>query len=414
MTRKNNLPLQVVTCFLFLFLSFPLLAQEQKAAFKFYGFVRNDFYYNSRQNEQSIDGIFHIMPKPVVLEDSKDKNAVSEAVMISVASRLGLDVKGVDMLGAKTSAKIEADFAGSGSTYFFLRLRQAYAKFNWEKSELLIGQTWHPLFGGVSPSVVSLNTGSPFQPFNRSPQLRYVYKLNDVFSLSAAGIYQMQYTSQGPNGASTAYMKQAIVPDLFLGIECKTQYWIAGVGFDTKTIKPNADTSISSFSATAYTQYVKSKFQFRLKGLWGQNMSDYMLINGYGVSKIDENSGKATEYTNFNIFTSWLNIVYGSKWKVGMFAGFSQNLGTDKDLLETAGVGEYTVYSRGFYSDSQLFADQIYRVSAYVSYNLPKLSFGAEYNFTNVQYGKIQQNGRTKDNTWVDNQRVAANIIYHF
>ena len=413
MNQKNGLLSQGIIYFLLLFISFPLFAQEQQTTFKFYGFIRNDFFYNSRQNEQAIDGAFHIAPQPAVIEDGKDKNAVPEAGMLSIATRLGVDVKGLDMLGAQTSAKVEADFAGSGSTYFLLRIRHAYAKFAWQKSELLLGQTWHPLFGSVFPNNASLNAGSPFQPFNRSPQVRYVYNLNDVFSLSAAAVYQMQYTSQGPNGPSANYLKQALVPDLFLGIEGKTEYWISGAGVNTKTIKPNTDTSITSFSATAYTQYINSKFQFRLKGLWGQNMSDHLLMNGYGVSRLDA-TGKESEYTNFNIFTSWLNIVYGSKWQLGMFAGFSQNLGTNKELVETGGVEEYSVYSRGFYSESQLFADQVYRTSAFASYNLPKLSFALEYDFTTVQYGELQKDGHTNENTGINNHRIAANVVYRF
>ncbi|WP_163631094.1 hypothetical protein [Paludibacter sp. 221] len=404
-----------------------LHSQEQKPELKIYGFVRNDFFYNSRQNEQSLDGVFHISPKPIIKdENGKDKNAIAEAEMISVSTRLGLDVKGPDMLGAKTFAKVEADFAGSGNMYFVLRLRQAYAKFNWRHSELLIGQTWHPLFGKVFPNIISLNTGSPIQAFNRSPQISYTYNLGDYFSISAAALYQMQYMSQGPEGTSANYMKRAILPNFFIGIENKTQNWTNGIGFDTKTIKPNPNASLTSISATIYTQYVDSKFQFRLKTLWGQNLSDHLMMNGYGVSKFDEITMKETEYTNFDeitmketeytnfdILTSWINLVYGKTWRIGLFAGYSQNLGSNKELAESA-TGNFAVYSRGFYQTEQLFADCLYRASLYLSYNLPKLSFGAEYNFTSIMYGNIQNNGRTTNNYWVDNHRIAASIIYTF
>lgn len=415
MTEERSPLLKIFICCLLVLQTCSLFAEEKKTSFKFYGFVRNDFFYNSRQNEQSVDGVFNIIPRPVLKDEhGKDKNAESEAEMLSICSRLGLDVRGMNMMGAQTFAKIEADFAGSGSTYFMLRLRQAYFKMNWTKSELLIGQTWHPLSGNVMPNIISLNTGAPFQPFNRSPQLRYTYKLNDVFSVSAAALYQMQYTSQGPNGASSSYMKRAILPDFFIGIESRTEHWQNGIGFDAKTLKPSQAT-ITSLSAMAYTQYVNPKFQFRLKGIWGQNMSDHLMINGYGVRKLEEESGVVSEldYVNFNVFTSWLNIVYGQKWRVGMFAGFSQNLGTDKDLAQTQS-GNYIVYSRGFYKDEQLYADCVVRGGAFLSYNLSKLSFGLEYNFTTAEYGKIQSNGRTKENTWAPNHRISANAIYTF
>lgn len=391
---------------------------EEKTKLKFYGFIRNEFYINSRQNEQANDGIFHSTPKPVLIgEDGKDKNAIPEAEMLSICTRLGLDVSRPNLLGAYTTAKLEADFAGASSTYFVLRLRHAYAKFSWEKSDLLIGQTWHPMCN-VAPTVVSLNTGAPFQPFNRSPQVRYTYRAGKVFSVSAAASYQMQYSSKGPDYADPAkvvtspiFMKRALLPDLFVGAEARGDYWLTGVGFETKTIKPSLTATNTSFSAAAYTQYIKDKFQFKAKALWGQNMSDCNMLNGYGVSRVGEN-GEHLEYTDFNMLSSWVNVVYGKKWRIGMYAGFAQNFGTDKALA--AVDGKYSVYSRGFYESGQLYADQLYRVSVYGNYTLKKLSFGLEYNYSATAYGTLQADGRTAGNVWAGNHRLAANVFYHF
>ena len=256
---------------LFFTISSVLIAQES-AKIKIYGFVRNDFYYNSRQNTEAIDGLFHLFPKPIEMSAGIDKNAVPQAEMLSIATRLGLDINGSDILGAKSSAKIEADFAGFNSNFYVIRIRHAYTKLNWAKSELLVGQTWHPLFGSVMPTGPSLNAGAPFQPFNRSPQVRYKYNFCSAFSMMAAGSYQMQYTSQGPNtslatnGANPSYLKNAMLPDLFLGAECKTKHWTSGLGIDVKTIKPAIET-LTSKSLVAYTQFIDSKFQFKAKSL---------------------------------------------------------------------------------------------------------------------------------------------------
>ena len=52
-----------------------LLATEPAVTYKFYGFVRNDFYYNSRQNVEALDGLFNIFPKPIELNSfGEDKN----------------------------------------------------------------------------------------------------------------------------------------------------------------------------------------------------------------------------------------------------------------------------------------------------------------------------------------------------
>lgn len=395
-------------------LSLPVSAGESESRIKFYGFIRNDFYFNSRENEQSIDGMFHIHPKPVVMEDGKDINAVAQSQFLSIATRVGIDVKGVDLLGATSSAKVEADFAGFGNNFYVLRLRQAYAKLNWEKSELLMGQTWHPMFGDVLPTVPSLDTGSPFQPFNRSPQIRYKQDIGGSFSLKLAALYQMQYTSFGPEGASASYIKKAIMPNLFLGVESNTQHWTNGAGVDVKTLKPDV-AKITSVSTVVYSQYTAPTLQVKAKAIWGENLTDQIMLSGYGASKIN-NNGKVTEYTNFNIVTSWLNVVYGNKWKVGAFAGLSYNLGTSKELANVA--GKEFVYGRGIYEQQPgsplLLLDQLYCASAFVKYDISKLSVALEYKFTQARFGDLRNDGKVDNPYSVNNHRIVATMAYNF
>lgn len=35
-------------------------AQNKDFKFKFYGQIRTDFYYNSRANEETVDGLFYV------------------------------------------------------------------------------------------------------------------------------------------------------------------------------------------------------------------------------------------------------------------------------------------------------------------------------------------------------------------
>src|ERR1035437_5728836 len=129
---------KLLSCFLIAFATFAF-AQEQTTKTKIYGYVGNDFFYNSRQNVEMVDGIIQLFPKPVELSAGADKNAVAQAEMLSVNTRLGVDITGAPVLGAKTCGKIEADFAGFGTSYYVFRIRQAYVKLNWTKTELLIG-----------------------------------------------------------------------------------------------------------------------------------------------------------------------------------------------------------------------------------------------------------------------------------
>ena len=90
------------------------------------------------------------------------------AVSIRSLPAWAWDVTGPDIGKARSSAKIETDFGGFSGSNTMLRIRQAYVNLDWGKSAVLVGITWHPLFGAVMPDVLNLSTGAPFQPFNRS------------------------------------------------------------------------------------------------------------------------------------------------------------------------------------------------------------------------------------------------------
>jgi hypothetical protein len=410
MTFKKLIP-----CFL-LFLTISTFAQESATKVKLYGYVGNDFFYNSRQNKDLVDGVIQLFPLPVDLAAGVDKNAVPQAEMLSVNTRLGVDITGAPILGAKSCGKIEADFDGFGTSFYVFRIRQAYMKLNWAKTELVVGQTWHPLFGNIAPTTLSANGGAPFQPFNRSPQVRLKQSLCSSISLTAALLYEMQYASAGPLGTSNVYMKNAIAPDVFLGVESKTTHWTNGVGVDYKTIAPDTK-QISSLSAAAYSQYVNSGFQLKAKVIYGQNLSDQLMLGGYGVSKFAADSTTAVSYTNFNNVSSWINAVYGSKIQVSMLVGFTKNLGSS-ELLDIRKGGKFTNYGYGFYdvnnNTQQQMLDKLYRIAPSISYNLPNLKFGVEYDFTSGSYGTIQRDGSVINPYQVSNHRALVSVMYIF
>ena len=429
MNLKKLLPLFIVA------FSTIAIAQEP-TKLKVYGFVSNDFFYNSRQNVEMVDGIIQLFPKPIELNAAGvDKNAVAQAEMLSVNSRIGVDLTGAPILGAKSSGKIEADFAGFGTSYYVFRIRQAFMKLNWEKTELLVGQTWHPLFGSVVPTTFSANAGGPFQPFNRSPQVRIKETLSKTLSLTAAALYEMQYASQGPltattSGASNVFMKNAIVPDIFIGLENKTKHWTLGIGGDLKTLKPEPlnKATITSLSAGAYFQYVNDKLQLKGKTTYGENLSDQLMLGGYGVSKYNTDLSSVLSYTNFKNMNTWVNVVYGTKLQVGLLLGMSNNLGTSEDLALNA-KNRFVSYGYGFYNSSDLnpnikttdvdynnqqILDRLYRVAPQVSYNISNFKFGLEYDYTTASYGTMQRDGSAKNTYNVSNNRILASVMYIF
>ena len=418
----------------------PVIAQEEKKfSVDVYGFVRNDFYYESRQSVPTVAaGLFHVIPKDENRNElNEDLNAIPSSKMLSTASRFGLKVKGPDVWDATASARIEGDFDGFGSadtrSNSTLRLRQAWIKLAWKKVDLLTGQTWHPMFGDVVPSVLSLATGSPFQPFNRSPQIRVDYKMN-AFKAYLSGLYQFQYLSTGPLGSTPDYLKDGMLPELYLGFDYAKSGLLAGAGADFIRLRPRVigekierdndgvvlkriptkvSDNISSLSFNAFIQYTNNKFAVKAKSIYGQNMGHLLLLNGYGVSKI--NTDGSYEYTNLKNSTSWLNVTYGSKYQAGLFLGYSKNLGSSGELAEsldpTKPGAPFGVYTFG---PSNI--DQVYRISPQISYNQKHWQFGIEYEMTTVSYGKTMdlKDGKVKNTHNVTNNRVAGVMVYYF
>lgn len=402
--------LKKITLLLFI-IPVMVFAGEPATTFKLYGYVGNEFFYNSRQNQEMVDGAIMLFPKPVVLSSGKDVNDVAQAEMLSVNTRLGVDFNGVNLLGAKSAAKIEADFAGFGTSFYVLRIRQAYAKLNWEKTELLLGQTWHPMFGSVMPSTPSANGGAPFQPFNRSPQLRVKQNLCKTLTFTAAALYEMQYASMGALGTSNAYMKNALMPDLFAGLENKTTHWILGVGGDVKTLKFD-NGKITSCSGLAYAQYSNKLLTIKGKAVYGQNLTDQLMIGGYGVSAAATTSSDA-EYTNFNTGTGWINLVYGTKCQFSLLGGYSKNFGTEENLSADAN-GKYTAYGYGYTASSQTLINDVIRVAPSISYTISNLRVSLEYDYTQAAYGTLKADGGVNNSYNVHNNRILASVSYNF
>ena len=408
----------------------PVVAQEEekKISVDVYGFVRNDFYYESRRSTTVAAGAYHLVPLDKNLNElNEDLNAIPSSRLLSIASRFGLRVNGPDVWGAAASARLEGDFDGFSGSNTMLRIRQAWIKLTWSKVDLLTGQTWHPMFGDVVPTVLSLSTGNPFQPFNRSPQIRVDYKMNP-FKVYLSGLYQLQYTSVGPKGPNDVYLKDAILPELYLGFDFMKNGWIAGAGADfiylrprttgprqieidgeaePKTINVKVSDNISALAFNAFVQYSKDNFAIKAKTIYGQNMAHLLLPGGYGVSK--ENADGSLEYTNLNNSTSWLNVTYGKKYQAGLFLGYSKNLGSSKELLQTP----YT--HPLFQSEGKSYLDQVYRISPQLSYNVKHWTFGVEYELTTASYGSVDlKNGKARDTNNVTDHRVTGVMAYNF
>lgn len=404
----------------YILLSFCLMAvsgsfaQTKDFKFKFYGQVRTDLYYNSRANQETVDGLFYMYPKDRNRDpDGNDLNSTPNGNFYTLYSRLGVDVAGPQLGTAKTSAKVEMDFRGTSTSYSVVRLRHAYFNLDWGKSALLLGQTWHPLFGDVSPQILNLSVGAPFQPFSRAPQIRYRYT-NRSFQFTGAAVWQSQYLSQGPAGKSQEYIKKGCIPEVYIGANYKEGGWLAGAGIEMLSLKPRTEATgengksykvnerITTLSYEAHVKYTNTKWFIGAKSVLGSNLTQASGLGGFGIKSVDERTGKQ-KYTPIRFSSSWLNVVYGQKWKPGVFVGYAKNLGTSDALVSDKLYGTGTNL------------DQLMTAGAELTYNVPHWKFGLEYTLSSAWYGSLKQsNGKITDTHAVCNNRIVAVAMFMF
>lgn len=397
-------------------------AQQRGFDYKFYGQVRADVFYNSRSNSESVDGLFYMYPKDESLDSNgEDLNAKADGNMYTMYSRVGIDVVAPKINGkVAVSGKVEVDFRGGGTSYYMLRLRQAYFNLGFGKSSLLVGQTWHPFYGDVAPQVLNLNTGAPFQPFSRAPQISYRYA-NRSFRMGVAALWQSQYLSVGPktdvagdfsSQKSNQYIKNGCLPELALNLDYVGHGWVAGGGVDMTSIVPRTQSKvddnvykvserITSFSAELHAKYAKNDWFVAGKTIYGSNFTQASGVGGYAITSIDPVTGEQ-QYAPVHVSSTWFNVAYGKKWRPALFAGYLKNLGAGEPVKGVIGTG----ISDGL--------DEVVSAAFELTYNISHWKFGVEYMLTHARYGSLANEARVENTHGVTNNRVVATALFQF
>lgn len=384
---------------------------------KFSGFFKYDCWFDSRKNAEALDGLFLLYP----LNQNKDKlgrdlNGESNVNMIAVTTRLNTTISGPKVFNADPTIFVEGDFSGVSGSIYHVRFRHAIAKLKWQNTEFMAGRYWHPLFvTDVFPSVASLNTGVPFQAFNRSPQIRVTQKFSN-FEAIASAVYQADYKSNGPNGGSSEYIKNAKIPNLNFRLQYKSKKSVIGIATDYKVLKPqlfseslidsgdvyqNKET-VESITFMGYAKMHFNNLTFKAKAMNGQNLYEHLLPGGYAVSEIDSLTGEKSYTPSQNLYL-WGNLLYGKDFQVGLMGGYMQNNGFTEDITAE-------IYSRA--SD----IEYIYRFSPHVSYMKNKMKLALEWERTTAAYGTLdlENKGKVSDSKEVNNNRILFSMMYFF
>ena len=415
--------------------------EETPAKYKLYGFVRNYMVFDSHEVNAGTQDLYFYMPKDSKIVDGVDQNAVPSFRMMALTTRLGLNISGYQIGDTKVSGAVEADFYCMNGSVATFRMRQAYVGLSWDYFggyNLLVnvGQTWHPMAADM-PHITNLETGAPFNPFNRSPQIMAHWTAGH-FTLTGGIIYPMQFLPTGPDGKSAVYNKYGMIPEVYLGITVKSGGFVGKTGLDffsilprwkgpviteasikdgerTLTYDPEKTSMLTSrlfaVSPFVYLQYTSGKFQVKAKSILAQSGEHMNLLSGYGPT-FDWSSMRLT-YTPMQDWASFISFQYGKKLQVlGMF-GYMERLGTTKKLF---GYDNASVRSLWLNTAADTRIQKAFRATPTLAYNLGKLTFSLEYNCTAGWFGEgdFNQGGLYETGHWVLNHRIEQMVKFNF
>jgi hypothetical protein len=405
------------------------------------GYVKTDIFFDTRQSVGLRDGHFLLFPEgPKYDADGADINAKAAYNFLSIQTRFAGSIWGPDALGAKTSGYFEAEFFGNiNPNINSLRLRHAWVKLNWKTTELMVGQWWHPMFvPECSPATVSFNTGAPFVVFSRNPQVKLTQKLGN-FSIALTMLSQVDFMSDGPDGANTKYIRNSVLPESDIQLQYmvnnypKDIVFLCGIGANfqmltprlssTVTLIPAFDTVIGGkvyhqeavtamyktssvkTTALAYNAYAKLKLKkqtFKIGAEYGGNNNAYTMLGGYVVKSVTDAAKGFVDYANVRSFAAWAEWHTNNlRLQPGLFVAYGRNLGVGEAVK-----GPY--YARG----SNI--DYAYRISPRLVFNSNNFRLAGEIEYTAAGYGTVNEKGYVCNTTEVGVLRFLVGVYYFF
>ena len=436
--------------------------EETQAKLKFYGFIRNYMVFDTHEVSAGLQDLYLYMPQDSKMVDGVDQNANPSFRMLSLTSRLGLSVGGYRFGDLQANGTIEADFYCMSGSMASFRLRQAYVGMLWDNlvlGDLLIniGQTWHPLAVDM-PHITNMETGAPFNPVNRSPQIMFHWTVGK-FTWTGGILYPMQFLPVGPiystdpvwdshteqytpkttysTTKSAEFNKYGMIPEVYLGVALNSGGFLgkAGVNFfsimprwqaPAITIVDEATKELSfdydhtsllkarmyALSPFLFLQFTKGSFQLKAKTILAQSGEHLNLLSGYaGTYNWDTHS---LEYTPMQDWASFISFQAGRKFQFLCMFGYMQQLGTTKSVFAYLANDRLNTLWLNTAANNKI--QRAFRATPTLAYNLGKFTFSLEYNCTGAWFGEGDRNrgGLYDTGHWVLNHRVEQMIKFNF
>ena len=377
-----------------------------------YGFVRACAIFDSRDSKAGPEDLFYFLPLDTMHNlEGQDIYSNPSFKMSAITTRLGVNFGGFQYGSLKVDGKIESDFYLMNGSTASLRLREAYVNLHWDalgymenQFSIKAGQAWHPMSADM-PYCVNVETGSPFNPFNWSPQLMFKFGFSGGFSLTGGALYPMQFLPTGPQGESQSYVKYGLIPELYGGISYESEEFTARAGVDFLSLRPRWRTTdfdytgeqlhdmgsrvtdrLNMVSPFVYFQYNSGMIKVNAKSVLASGGDHLRLMGGYAL--YDWRDVYNYQYTPLRSSVSFISFSVGRELQFMCMAGYMMSLGAKHNL---------PVNDNGYCSASDIYyfsggfknVNRMYRVTPTLAYNIGKLTLALEYNNTGVEYGSL-------------------------
>jgi hypothetical protein len=230
----------------------------------------------------------------------------------------------------------------------------------------------------------------------------------EPFKFILTALSQRDFQSPGPAGNSSIYLRNAVIPNLNAQIQISfLKNSLIGGGVDFKRLAPRivtkdkskTDETVDGLSFIGFLKLAFSDFSFKAEGVYGENLAEMIMLGGYAVK---DTTQKKWEYTPNKNLSLWCDISYGKDIEVGLFGGYSKNLGT-KDNYQV------------FYGRAEDIDDLI-RVSPRIQFTFGKVKIAGEIETMFAKFGKVDRNdkGKVSDTKGVTNIRGQLAFMYIF
>ncbi len=219
------------------------------------GSVQFQPFLDSRQVAGLFDNLIMTAPAEKCYDsEGRDMNAKVMFSLNTWSSFLEVNVTGTTFRGFQPTANIAFNFVGAmpcAGGMGQAQLDSAYVKLDDvidDYHHILFGYDAHPIQPGLTqPQVIGVGFGAPVAIFLSQPQLRYKFTAGHCeskFGLMVAALSQGQlHASNGPQGTTTQYIRNAIVPNLYFQLDYERKkdgqdVALFGAGVDYKRLVP--------------------------------------------------------------------------------------------------------------------------------------------------------------------------------